>query len=51
MASELVLTMKLKCSTYICQKVYEDVDTTKEGKEQQPDVEQQRQALPFKFEQ
>ena len=49
MASELVLTMKLKCLTYTCQKAYEGADTTKEGKQQQPDVEEQWQALPFKL--
>ena len=48
MASDPVLTMKQKCSTYTCQKAYEDVGSIKEYK-QQPDVEQQWQALPFKL--
>ena len=49
MASDPLLTMKLKCSTYTCQKAYEDVGSIKECKQQQPDVEQQWQALPFKL--
>ena len=48
-ASDLALTMKQKCPTYTCQESYEDVGSRKECKQQQQDVEQQWQALPFKL--
>lgn len=46
-ASDSALTMKQKTSTYTCYKAQEDVGSTKECKQQQSDVEQQWQALPF----
>lgn len=48
-ASALVLTMKWKSSIHTHYKAYEAIGSAKECTQRQPDVEQQRQALPFKL--